>query len=462
MPKYRYTVVNPQNKELTGTIGAPNEKNAREELNQLGFSILNIQEINENEVATTGTKELPKFEFGATDKNGKNVIGSIQAEDRYNAYKRLIKEYLFEIEYLIDSNLDENKKQTERQKGVFELQNQLDEEELTVKKKAAKADFNFEEFNLKQQILKSQVDFVLKKVKEILDRYEKDIKQETKEKIRRSVDKILRIKNSTNLDYIRKNCEELLKFLQQEEIFLYEEVRQKDHSKLALEAKSLMMQLNKKERTQTDFAEKLREWRDQHITNNSQPNTIEHFINFIIGPIIGATAENDTIKNLRNDNRTLNEQLKQYLKLYLQAKNQDFKSEARDGLKKLWQEKKQLKSKIKAAKKAYHEEIKGRNEHSALENLSSEIFNFSGWLLGFYLLYYFISIYLTTKNFGVTTVPEAFFIYRSVFLKYFLAILFLFHCCLGLKMNFFRRSEVASLVITPIFLLATSVILLNF
>lgn len=462
MPKYRYNVINQENKALNGTISAPDEQSARKELNQLGFSIIGINEIPENEVEEQQGPVLPTFEFAATDKTQKRVVGTIQSEDRYNAYKRLINEYSFEVEYLVDQALPEDQKAQERAKGVFELQNQLDEEAISLQKKVQGENQDLKEFEEKQETLKLQVDFVLKKVKEMLDLYENEMKRETKEQIRKYVDKILRIKSSTNLDYIRKSCEELLTFLQKEEIFLHEEARMKERTQMVLEAKSMMMQLHStKGAANMSIHELLSRWRDKHIFKNDKPNFFEKAADMFVGIMIGFMPENDAIKELQHQIDIVNQQIRQYMMLYFQASSPEYKKEAKTSYFKLRKEKNKLKKQLKELRKQLKNELKASGNTTQFENFVEELQGVTGWLLGFYLVYYFVSIYLSTKQFG-TPLPQTFTIYKTSFLKYFLTTLFLFHSALSIKINFFRRNEVATLIITPVFILATALVALNF
>src|SRR5262245_16198190 len=135
MPKYRYIVVNEENKQLNGTISTPDEQSARQELNELGFSVISINELNEEENTAKKDEEMPIFEFGAIDKNQKHVAGTIQAEDRYAAYKRLVNEYSFDVEYIVDSKLPDANKFKEKQKGIYDLQDKLNEELFLTQKK---------------------------------------------------------------------------------------------------------------------------------------------------------------------------------------------------------------------------------------------------------------------------------------------------------------------------------------
>jgi hypothetical protein len=461
MAKFRYTVINPENKKLTGTIVAPDEKGAREELNQLGFSIITIEIL--EEVENEAEEQVPTFEFAAIDKSLKRIVGTIKASDRYSGYKRLVKEYSFEVEYLIDLSLDEAEKTAQRQKGVYDLQNKLDEEEIKLKQKNNEEEFDLESFHVEQKALQTQVEFVLKKVKEMLDLYENDIRPETKEKIRRAIDKILRIKNSTNFDYIRKSCEDLLKFIQQEEIFLYEDKKKKEHAKLTLEAKNMMAGLHRKDDgINKDIFAQLKTWRYTHITTKEQPSGLEILFNFLISFLIGFSRENEEIRDLNQQIRTLRQQIFQYIKLYLQANTSELKVEAREGLQKLLRERKKLKNQLKNAKKNQKLALKNKNQTSSLENFSQEVLIFSGWLLAFYLIYYFSAYYITTKNFSPIQLPSLTPIYSSSFLKYLLTGLFLFHSILSLKIHFFRRNGLATLVMTPCFIFVMILIFLNF
>lgn len=462
MPKYHYTVVNPSNQQLQGTIVSPDETSARKELNELGFSIVAIEEIPEGaEAAVEG--ELPLFEFAGLDKNQKRVAGTIQAEDEYAAYKRLVQEYEFEVEYVIQSNLSEAQKEKARKKGAYELHSRLEDELIGSQQKETSDEKDLREFEKKQEVLKQQIELVLKKVKAMLDNYEQEMKPETKEKIRKYVDKILRIKSSTNLDYVRKTTEELLEFLQKEELFLHEEAHMKERTGMVVEAKSMMMELKRgKAKKSMNLTEAMRQWREEHIVNHENPPLYNRIIDFFIRMMLGIQNENEEILNLKREIQTVNDQIKHYLILYFQAPSPQFKEQTKDGLKNLWQSRKKLKKKLKEAKKQLVKTRRASGEMTGMEKFAHEMLSFTGWLLAFYLVYYFASIYATSKDFGAAQIPGFFYIYRSAFLKYFMATLFLLHGALSLKIHFFRRNDIAGLIITPAFLISTLIIYLNF
>ena len=94
MPNFKYTVANKSGKKLSGTVEAPDEKIAREELKNLGFSILSLQVTSE---ATKLASHLTKFVFEGYDKNSKLVSGTIPAKTKEDALKRLKEQYELNI-----------------------------------------------------------------------------------------------------------------------------------------------------------------------------------------------------------------------------------------------------------------------------------------------------------------------------------------------------------------------------
>jgi hypothetical protein len=372
-------------------------------------------------------------------------------------------EYSLQLEYVIDNNLSEEEKKQERLKGVMDLQDILNEQQILTQKKETVEEKDSRDFAMKQDLLKTQINFVLTKINDILDQYGQELNAETKAKIRYYVDKIMRIKTSTNLDYIRKTAEDLLTFLQEEELFLNKQAHIKDRTKLLVEAKSMTMQLKrKKAKKGFNLATRMRQWRQENIFDNDSPTPTDRFLNQLVGIVIGPIRESDEIIELRHQIDIVNDQLWQYFRLYTQAKTIEFKAETKDGLKRLWSERKKFKEKLKELKREFYKKQRLEGKETSMQKLARETYSFSGWLLAFYLVYYFISIYISSKNFGITEVPNYFFIYRSSFLKYFLSIIFLLHGSLGIKIIFLKKSDVAAYIISPIFAFASILILLNF
>jgi len=103
--KFSYTALNDQNQKMTGLLEAENLDGAKEELHKMGLSIIIITPISEDEYSRKVTEEasvkqeagISAFIFNAKDPSGKIIDGTIDAEDTYTAYKRLVTEYHFKV-----------------------------------------------------------------------------------------------------------------------------------------------------------------------------------------------------------------------------------------------------------------------------------------------------------------------------------------------------------------------------
>lgn len=465
MPKFSYTVINKTNQELTGSINAESEQAARQELNALGFSIVAINLVADSTGLETenNSESIVKFEFKATDKNGKKIVGTIQGEDIYPVFKRLVNEYHFEVEALFPADLEQKEKEKLELKGIDYLRDRLIEEDLAEQQIAQKAEVDQQVFLEKQSRLKSQVDFVLQKVNSLIETYKNELDPATKAKIKYYVEKILRIKNSTNLDYIKQTCEEMLTYLQKEEIFLNQEQRLKEKTQLSIEAKTMMRQLNKVNSiSNQDLFDNLRNWRKEHITENQSPDFLEKSINLLITPLIGAQEEDEEIKLLREKIKNTEGQLKEFLILYFQAPDAEFKRETKAAISRLWQQRKIEKNDFKNLLERKNQERLGKMEFTPGEQLEKEIFGVAGWVLAFYITYYFLAIYLDNKQHNLNIPLEISNLFQTSIIKYFYIILFLMVCLLGIKIEFFKRKKTANFPLLFIFVISSTLIVLNF
>jgi hypothetical protein len=466
MPQFSYTVINKENKQLSGNINAPDEKAARSELNALGFSILAIvASTGENPVvpAEFDATNIEKYEFSAIDKNGKKVVGTIQGEEIFSVYKRLVYEYQFDVQALYPANLSDGEKEKSIVKGIDYLKDRLLEEEMLAQSQAQKQQMDEKEFKEKQLKLKSQIEFVLIKMNQIIDNYKEELDPATKAKLKYYIEKILRIKNSTNLDYIRQTCEEMLTYLQKEEIFLNKEQRLKEKTQLSIEAKSMMIQLSKASQTGgEDIFDLMRSWRDEHMINNNEPSLEDKLINTFFSLFIGPEPEPQEVIAAREKVRRINTQIKEYLTIYFQAPDPEFKKETKESIKRLWTQRKLQKRELAKIIAKLHAQKMENIEFTSTEILQREIFGLAGWILTFYIIYYFVTIYLNSKQINFIPQTRLNLIFQTSMIKYFFTTLFLLVCFLGIKIEFFKRKHYINPVLIVLFLLSSSLIILNF
>lgn len=470
MPQYSYTVINKDNQQLNGTINAPDEQTARKELNTIGFSILSFTLVGEGptpDAEAVSASETPesiiKFDFEAVDRNGKRIVGTIQGEEVFAVYKRLLEEYHFTVEQLYPGGQSEDEVRKARLRGIDDLKDRMAEEAMTTELLKKRQELDEVAFLNKQAQMKTQVDFVLAKVNDILTTYQEELDPARKAKIKYFVEKILRIKNSTNLEYIRQTCEELLTYLQKEEIFLNQELRRKEKTQLSIEAKGMMMELNKiNNPAGKDIFDSLREWRNEKINNNPDPSFIDRLLDIIITPFIGTIAEDEEITAMRNHIKSTNSQFKEFLIIYFQAPDPNFKAETKSTLSRLWGQRKQQKKDLRLLLHKKQEDKLAQVENTSIEILEKEIFSVAGWVLTFYIIYYFVTIYLNSKEIRFMPETRLNLIFQTSVVKYFFTTIFLFVCFLGIKIEFFKRKPLITPVLLVVFLLSSSLIILNF
>jgi len=508
MPQYKYIAVTQDNQKMTGSLSSANEEEARKELNTLGLAILSIeetvvpvpndaktqiaaakqptqptkQEISikptvisqkqqgslENATPPLAAPEQPKkqntadtpssllrFEFEAHDKTGRKIIGTIPATDKLSALSRLISEYQFDVSYLSRGDATQTEKDHDRAEGLDKMKEGiLDIATVTKEVNAQTADNK--SFKLKRQVLLSKVDYVLEKIKIVLQNFENEIKPENKKLIQGYIDKLLRIKNSTNLEYIEHTAEELLNKIQDQEIFLHKESLQKEKTSLMIESQELLSSLREIGGPKKTFSDDLKE----KVIGKIKFKPVQK----LIQKIADMLTPNAEVTSAKAIIKSINKQLITYAKLWLSTKDKDAKQQISDNIKSTLEERRKLKAKLRTLKKGNHKKlIPDLKDKPEDDTLLAEIVNFIGWLLSFYLAYYFITYYFTQKDISYElSLPWNPEIKETPLLKYLVATLMLWYILLATKSKFIPKVK----FITPIFgfigIAITAIIIFNF
>lgn len=445
MAQFQYTAVNNTGKKLSGLIGAASEEDARKQLNTFGISLLSISKTAETgeqtvtkEVGTTA--ELPKFEFEAFDKAGKKVIGTIPASSRYKAFKRLMDEYQFEVSYVVAigaSDQDRVKAKAEDLtvlKAEYEAQNKVTDKGVIEENKISA------EFEEKRKLLLQKVDFILEKIKGMLITFQGEMKPDSQKIIQNTIDKLLRIKSSTNLDYIETTSEELLKKVQDQELFLHKEKMQGQRDHMRLEAQKLMATLHEKP-AEVSLTENLEDVQSRLKDSNNQ---LFQGIAAWLSTLLPTPEE----KTMNKKISTVSRQIWTYRKIVWQAPAST-KEEARLSLQSLIEERDRLKQ---ALRTMVLERKKLSSEDSASEPLITEEANhFLAWLLAFYLVAYFFSHYVSAKVFpGGNPLPGDFNLLNSETLRHLLLSVFLWHVLLSFRVDYLRYKSWGNLLVIPL------------
>ncbi len=460
MAQFQYTAVNGAGKKLSGVIGATSEEEARKELNALGISVLAMKQIAKTDEKSVtkeaGTsKELPKFEFEAYDKTGRKVIGTIPAGSRYKAFKRLMEEYRFEVSYVVKTGASQEEKMKAKEEDLSMLKAEYEEQMKKEGKFISKEeDPSYIAFQKKRDLLLVKVDQILTKIKALLEEYKDEIKAENRRIIQSYIDKLLRIKSSTNLDYIAHTSEELLKKVQDQELFLHKEKMKSKREALTLETQKLMAELHSGPAENKDLSDDLANLQEKLMLSNSR--ILRGF-----GQFINSFLPSEEEKRLKSKIATLNTQIFTYYRIWFKTPKSS-RASLISSINELKEDKKRHKHILKNLRK----EKKNKKEQDTEMTeplITEEITYFLGWLLAFYLLAYFFSYYALTKSFaGGNPLPNEFNLLNSATLRALLMSVFLWYTLLSIHIEFFRNRKGGTLILLPIGILMNAIILFNF
>lgn len=458
MPIFKYTVANIDGKKLSGTVEAPSEKIARTELNNLGFSILHLEETTEiPKVDST----LDKYIFEAIDKNSKLVSGSIPAQDEQEAFSKLHTEYALTVTAIWKENATEEEISEARKKWSKEVQQELKEVEINVEK-SKKEDLKAEK---ETQFVKTKIENVLAQVHKLLSEFDNELDKDQKVEINKKINKLLRIKNSTNLDYILGTAEELLIFIQDQEKSLKEKGYQDKRLTLQIKSKQLIDDLNKSSKPKSlseDIVQQIDKWEDSH-TNKTKKASATKLVGKILERIKKKFQTRPEIMVIKQQIKVYNKQLWDFAKLYFKEPTPEYKLKVKNSMNSIWKARKKAIHSVKQAKKLLKERIKNEKiDENLMHAFIQELNAFSGWLLGLYVIYYIVSLYISTKDFGLSSIPSGFFVYDSRLFKYIFGILFILHTSTSLKVNFFKRNLIADIALPIFFIFGSIIIILNF
>jgi hypothetical protein len=470
MAIFKYTVANKDGKKLSGSIEAVDEAKARGELNNLGFSILAIEESKDQEIHTT---KQAKFAFEATNPQGQNITGTIPAQDELAAYKRLSEEYELMVSALWQQGLAEDKIQNARIRGTRHLQEALaDDADKATQLQAEKS----QEQEKKLLFVKTKVEKVIKQVTDLLQEYSNFIQPDQKKEIEKKLDKLLRIKGSSNTDYIEQTTEELIAFIRTQEKALKEKGYMDKRTQFKIKIKSMLNNLHKTDKPASlseDIVENIRRWQQKHVKKTAKTPWHIQKINAFLSWFKDTFETPEEIKILRSRISTYNSQIWEYAKMYFKEPAPEYKEKVKNAIRTIWATRKKTVKLLKETRaRLKKEKTTGKAEKEAdpshkgfLSSLESDLSEFTGWLVGFYLIYYFISLYITSKDFGLgdpSTFPKSFQFYDTQIFKYALIVVFLVHISLSLKVNFFEKNKFAGFFIFPITIISITFTLINF
>jgi hypothetical protein len=249
MQTYYFQAVDESGKKVSGSVAAVNEVSARESLKAKGLAVLSIEAFDAGKQKIA--EGLKRFVFVGIDTNGKVARGAIEAEDGYQAYKKLKSEFSLKLQ-----SLGEENSKNKMIDPAWEVRYKED-------MKGAKKDPTEKQATEGQSIKLSEKDkaelaFYQEKIGEIvqevttkLEASKSFLNSEKRRDIMERVNLLSRLRRSNAVDHLKKLTDKILTELADDALFL-------DQEKLTEEQKQ-QFDIQKASITQTSqqFSKKL-------------------------------------------------------------------------------------------------------------------------------------------------------------------------------------------------------------
>lgn len=250
MAKYKYLVFDQSAKEIEGYIDAGTLEEARERLNQYGFSVLQINEVQALDISQYLPEGHVVFIFEAYDSAGKNIKGTIEDVSVFAAFRRLYEEYGFKITRIYP----ESAGQTERDASVEDVLRFI-EQIAQEKRDADRAKLPLlerilvpkeEDNSADRKALQDMIEKVVTKSHTFLDKYNLAVGGEVRKSVREQSEQLSFLRNSNNPEYVFSLAEGILRQIADEEKRLLADVADGDRQKVQDDTNQLLSDLNSK------------------------------------------------------------------------------------------------------------------------------------------------------------------------------------------------------------------------
>jgi hypothetical protein len=491
--KFKYTSIGANNQKLEGILDAESLESARDQLHKMNLSVIAIDEVSGEEAAqvqppspTQPTQEaaaaapsagIISYYFSARDPQQKEVNGTIDSPDPYSAYRRLITEYQFKVLDLFPEGSPDPAAAS--LKPQFEEWDQLLEEEgvsPTARPVAGTKDELEDEGEKMSQEIVTEIDQFIINTKKILQSHGGQYSDRFQREIQKTLDDLERIRTSNNLKHITKVCNNLYQLIAHPDIAFTEETRPQSGqeyeeiiSKLKdsgfisnpfafLRAHNLKKKSARFDRIQKLFSKilsrlskKQGEAFSRKLTNKKKSRQAR-WISNLTKSLQGQKNQPKHI-TLKTVIRKFFAWIKESNTILRRARKQEMISAYRE-----W---KAYRAKAKADRKAGKKPEEGEVPRKDFSDFYMELDSFVGWLLFFYIAYFFIVSFSLEKDVGLSqnlvlrTLGSPLLVNIAIFLVF-------AHLALTLKIRLFRGHALSSLFLFFLCFGAYTLLIVNF
>lgn len=505
--KFSYTALSSDNQKLTGVLEAENQDGAQAELHKMGVAIISINKITDSQYDEIKKKEVSDKEktgvitytFLAVDKSGKEINGTIDARDPYSAYKRLITEYGFKINELFPSTATEVEK-TDSSKKIAGYEAKIKEEGIKVSEKQAGGDEELLEASDKiDQKIIEEIDQFIINTKKILSGHGDKFSPPFLKQIESTLGELERIRTSNNVKHITETCNEIYELISNPDMIAESAGGQSDASyqqivnslegtgivKKQFNIHSKSVGLSKIKSIFGKVFKKLKLAGESETSIPGEPKKVATGIKKFFNSIKKKFQKKNVTTVKEAPEKSKDSKPKSIIGFffsYLFAPNAMLRKARKQELQKAYNDWKQSKKKVKEEKVTAQEEpvkkmtdkvteeTEGIQEDEEIVSpppkwkasaVFSELDSFIGWLLFFYILYFFLIDFSFEKNIGVSRE----FVIKTIKTPLILDItifLLVAHLLFKLRDSLFKNNAVGSVFLFLFGLGFYSLIILNF
>jgi len=487
LKKFKYTTLSLNNQKLEGVLEADSIELAREELHKMNLSVVAINEVTAEEAAkaesqeVTDTKKkegITTYYFIAKDFQGKEVNGTIDSKDPYLAFRRLLTEYQFEIVDLYPSGAVSP--ETESLKGKFtEWKETMEGEGIDTTRRVSsgtKGELS-EDDNSANKAISEELDRFIINAKKILGDHHDQYSEPFFREVEKTLNELERVRASNNLKHITKICNTLYELIANPDAATADIETDEDYKKTlsALKGSGFIsnrlnfMKLHSLQKKSARFEKA--QLAIARLYKDLSKKKSEEIERGFMARLKGKRAHwmNQLTRNLKGSGEATRTTLFTVIaKLYnyLTAPNPILRSARRSDLRKSFEKWRIDRKKPKEAPKADsaaqsgapsapgapapkaagsqpENEIPG-DEKRDFSSFFTEVDSFVGWLLFFYIGYFFLADFAIEKNVGlpeelvIKTLVSPLIVNICIFLVF-------AHLILTLKTKYFRANFLGSL-----------------
>lgn len=481
--KFSYTALTKNNKKVTGVLDVESIDLAQKELHKMGVAIVSIDVVSDEQYEALKKQEAVKkvetgiktFGFLAMDPNHQEIEGTIDTQDDYTAYKRLVTEYQFIVKQLYPADASDQEKELSAGKlEGFEARYEMEKKESGIETKKGSDDEDSGE-KISEELIK-EIDEVIISTKKVLENHRAIFSNDIIKEMESKLSELERVRSSNNIKHITEVSN-----------ILYDLVSHPDKAESATDLKEYKTiigniensALVKKEfdlykkaveatgakKLFSNLSEIIRNLTSEKENEEKKPGLIrkiKHFINLRLAASAAKKSKDKKEKKEQSRIFKLINALQSFLSAESPVLRKAHRKELINSIKNLFWKKKVEESGIGPDGNIITSENTGLKKPTlSPTSIWSEFDSFLGWLLCFYILYFFLVDFSLEKNIGLKqefvlqTINSPLIINITLFLL-------LMHGALKIRNSYFSKNIAAS-IFTILFTLGGFVlIIVNF